>query len=100
MISRSSTTLPRSPLNSRSLAYGDASKSTGKIRIASGERAAAKAFRHKEFQKELSRLGISEQRIRCARSGGELRCLNNAIKHSQRVDDELAKFPRWQGKKG
>jgi hypothetical protein len=70
------------------------------IRIASGERAAARAFRHKGFQKELSRLGISEQRIRCARSVGELRCLNNAIKHSQRVDDELAKFPRWQGKKG
>src|SRR5262245_27392298 len=38
------------------------------IRIAWGERAAAKAFRHKEFQKELSRLGIPEQRIRCARS--------------------------------
>jgi hypothetical protein len=29
-----------------------------------------------------------------------VRCLNNAIKHSQRVDGELAKFPGWRGKKG
>ena len=70
------------------------------IRIASGERAAARAFLHKKFQQELSRLGIPEQRIRCARSVNELRCLNNAIKHRRRVDGELAELPRWRSKKG
>jgi hypothetical protein len=39
------------------------------------------------------------KRIRCARTVDELRCLNNAIKHSRRVDGELAKFPRWRGKR-
>ena len=70
--------------------------------IASGKRTAARTFRYKykEFQRELSRLGIPEQRIRCARSVDELRCLNNAIKHSRRVDDGLGKFPRWRGKRG
>jgi hypothetical protein len=67
---------------------------TKAIHIASGGRAAARV-------KELSRLGIARQRIpHCARSVNELRCLNNAIKHSRRVVDELAKIPRWRGKRG
>ena len=70
------------------------------IRAASGEKAAAEAFRHKEFQEELSKLGITETRIRCAHSVDELRCLSNAVKHAQSVDSDLAKFSRWQGKKG
>jgi hypothetical protein len=44
--------------------------------------------------------GIPKQRIRCARSVEELRCLNDAIKHSRHVDGELADFPRWRGKRG
>jgi hypothetical protein len=39
------------------------------IRVASGESAAARVFKHREFQRELSKLGITEERIRCARSG-------------------------------
>lgn len=30
----------------------------------------------------------------------ELRCINNAVKHSGMVTVELAKFPNWTGKKG
>lgn len=70
------------------------------IRVASGNKAASNAFKHKAFQKELSSLGIVEKCIRCARSVDELRCLNNSIKHEQRVDGELAGFPRWRSKKG
>jgi hypothetical protein len=40
------------------------------------------------------------RRVRCATSMDELRCLNDAIKHSRRVDGELAKLPRWRRKKG
>jgi hypothetical protein len=70
------------------------------IAFAASQTAAAKAFRHREFQKELSKLGITEKRVRCARSVDELRCLNNAIKHDQHVDGELADFPRWRSKQG
>jgi hypothetical protein len=70
------------------------------IRVASGENAAAKAFRHKQFQIELSKLGITEKRIRCARSADELRSLNNSIKHEQHVNGELATFRRWRNKEG
>ena len=70
------------------------------IRVAAGNKAASSAFKQKALQKELSSLGIVEKRIRCARSVDELRCLNNSIKHAQRVDDELAGFPRWRSKKG
>jgi len=72
----------------------------GAIRVASGENAAAKVFKHVEFQKELAKLGIVESRIRCARSVNELRCLNNSIKHERHVDGKLADFPRWRSKKG
>jgi hypothetical protein len=72
----------------------------GAIRVVSGEDAAARTFKHKDFQKELEKLGITEKRIRCARSVDELRCLNNSIKHQQHVDGELADFPRWRSKKG
>jgi len=68
--------------------------------FASGTQAATMVFRHKEFQKQLKSLGIDETQTRCARSVDELRCLNNSIKHSQRVNEELAKFPRWKNKKG
>jgi hypothetical protein len=70
------------------------------IRFALDEGAAARAFRHKEFQKDLLRLGITETRLRSARSVDELRCLNNAIKHGRRVDGELSDFTRWQSKRG
>jgi len=68
--------------------------------IASGQGSGAKTFRYeyKKFKRELSRLGIPEQRIRCHQSVDELRCINDAIKHSRRVDGELAKFSRWRGK--
>jgi hypothetical protein len=70
------------------------------IRLASGESAAARAFRHRQFQRDLLGLGITETSLRSARSVDELRCLNNAIKHARRVDGELADFPRWRGKRG
>ncbi len=73
---------------------------TKAIRVASGNEAASKVFNHKAFQKELLNLGIVESRIRCARSVDELRCLNNSIKHEQRVGSELAGFRLWQSKKG
>jgi hypothetical protein len=63
---------------------------------------AIRTARHYEFQKELLllRIAIRKQRIRCARSVDELRCLNNAIKHNRRVAGELAGLPRWRGKRG
>jgi hypothetical protein len=57
------------------------------------------AFNNKEFVKQLARLGIQENRIRCARSVDELRCLNNAIKHERCVGEELSAFKCWQKKK-
>lgn len=69
-------------------------------RIAYGTNIATKVFRHRDFQQQLKSLGIVESEIRCARSVDELRCLNNAIKHSQRVSAELALFPRWKDKEG
>jgi hypothetical protein len=73
---------------------------TQAVRTASGGKAVARAWVHKRLQEELSRLGITECRIRCARSVNELRCLNNAIKHNQYVSSELAAFGRWRTKKG
>ena len=70
------------------------------MRIALSKDAARRSFRHKEFQKDLLQLQIEETKLRCARYVDELRCLNNAIKHERRVDDELAEFPRWKKKKG
>jgi len=58
-----------------------------------GEAAAARV-------RKLSKLGIPTQRIRCATTVNELRCLNDAIKHARSVDGELAKLPRWRGKRG
>jgi hypothetical protein len=67
---------------------------TKAIRTASGGRADARVS-------ALLKLGIPRQRIpRCARSVNELRCLNDAIKHSRRVDGKLASLPRWRGKSG
>jgi hypothetical protein len=70
------------------------------IRLASGEAGAATAFRSTAVRRDLSRIGITETRLRSARSVDELRCLNNAIKHGRRVDGELADFPRWRDKRG
>ncbi len=55
-------------------------------------------YKHKQFVNQLSTLNITENKLRCARSVDELRCLNNAIKHTQRVSKELESFKRWQGK--
>ena len=70
------------------------------MRIALSKDAARRSFKHKEFQKDLLQLQIEETKLRCARYVDELRCLNNAIKHERRVNDELAEFPRWKKKKG
>jgi len=52
--------------------------------------------------RKLSNLQITEENIRCARSVNELRCLNNALKHEQRIGGDLVKlkFQRWRGKDG
>ena len=68
--------------------------------IALNKNAARRSFRHKEFQKDLLQFQVEETKLRCARYVDELRCLNNAIKHERRVDDELAEFPLWKKKKG
>jgi hypothetical protein len=63
---------------------------------------AIRTARYNRLQKELQllKIAIRKQRIRCARSVDELRCLNNAIKHNRRVAGELADLPRWRGKRG
>jgi hypothetical protein len=66
----------------------------------SGKVAAAGVFRHKQFQRELSKLRIKDKRISCSRIVDELRCLNNSIKHDQRVGNELAAFRYWKNKEG
>ena len=53
-------------------------------------------FNHSDFLKVLLKLEIEESKIRCAISVDELRCLNNAIKHERRVNDDLAKFLGWK----
>ncbi len=65
-----------------------------------GEDAARQAFSNKQFEAHLISLGIKETRISCWKSVNELRCLNNCIKHSGRVDSELATISRWKKKKG
>ena len=65
-----------------------------------GKKAATAVFRHKQFQSDLSKMRINEKRISCSRTVDELRCLNNSIKHDQRVGDELATFKYWKNKKG
>jgi hypothetical protein len=64
------------------------------------ENTAKKAFRNNEFKKQLLKLGIREEKLSCAKSVDELRCLNNAIKHDRRVGGELCGFKRWGKKKG
>jgi len=68
------------------------------VRIAFGDKASKSVFRNKDFKKQLLSINIKEERIRCARSVDELRCLNNAIKHEQRVSVELSGFHRWKKK--
>jgi len=70
------------------------------ILSAFGPDAAAQAYKHREFKKKLASLNIVEERLRCSRSVDELRCLNNSIKHSQRVNNELADFRRWKNRQG
>lgn len=72
------------------------------IGCALGSKAVQGLFNHRKFQEKLrsQEIGIEESRVRCAKSVDELRCLNNAIKHERRVNDDLAKFPRWKKKKG
>lgn len=72
---------------------------------ARAKRAMRAASRSQGSSNRNRRRGIAifesmEGRIRCARSMSELRCLNNSIKHAQRVDGDLAKFWRWKNKKG
>lgn len=57
-------------------------------------------YEYKKFVKRLASLSIDEAKIRCSRSANELRCVNNSVKHSGRVDDELAQFRYWRRKEG
>jgi hypothetical protein len=63
------------------------------------KKAAGNVFKNKEFKKQLLKIGIREDKLSCARSVDELRCLNNAIKHERRVGEELCGLRRWQKKK-
>jgi hypothetical protein len=65
-----------------------------------GQEGAAIAFRNNKFKEYLAKLGIAEEALRCANAVDELRCLNNAIKHTRHVTGELSKFGCWQKKKG
>lgn len=55
---------------------------------------------HKYFhvRTELLTAGINIDKIPYHPSFNELRCLNNSIKHNDRVNDELAKFKSWKNK--
>lgn len=68
--------------------------------FALGDHAAKAVFKHKQFIKKLASLGIDEAQIRCSLSVNELRCLNNSIKHTGRVDSELAQCHYWMCKNG
>lgn len=70
------------------------------IRFASRRQNSANPIRHRKLQKEFANWEGMGSRIRCARSVDELRHLNNAIKHQQRVSNELARFRCWRSKKG
>ena len=58
------------------------------------------SYEHKKFCDLLSKIGIAESSLRCAKSVNELRCLNNAAKHSGYVDKKLADLPRWRTRAG
>lgn len=60
-----------------------------------------RVFTHKQYLEVLKSFSIKEQRIRCARSMNELRCLNNQIKHSGQIidNDELLELKGWRSKK-
>ncbi len=64
------------------------------------EKGAGIAFKNKKFVEHLTNLGIAEDTLSYAGSVNELRCLNNAIKHTRRVTGELSKFASWRKKKG
>lgn len=70
------------------------------IRVASRRQDSANPTKNRKLQKEFANWESMENRIHCARSVDELRCLNNAIKHQQRVSDELAGFRCCRSKKG
>lgn len=63
-----------------------------------GRNTAKKVHIHKVFKQKLLTLEIEEERIRCARSVDELRCINNAIKHERCVGNGLSNFRLWKGK--
>lgn len=57
-------------------------------------------YKHHEFRRALSRLGISEAALRCADSVDELRCINNAVKHEGCVGTKLAEHSLWKKRQG
>jgi hypothetical protein len=65
-----------------------------------GQDGAAIAFKNKKFKEYLAKLGIVEETLGRANAVDELRCLNNAIKHTRHVTGELSNFGCWRKKKG
>ncbi|MDC8443625.1 hypothetical protein JJO83_13095 [Halomonas aquamarina] len=58
-------------------------------------------FRIKELKRLAGQRVDRLEEIPGFYSYDELRCINNCIKHSGKVDDELSRFPRWgKGEKG
>ncbi len=71
------------------------------IANAAGAAEGQKAYRDQDFCKTLKKqLGITESQLRCSKSVKELRCLNNAVKHGNHVDGELAALPGWKRRRG
>jgi len=54
-----------------------------------------KLFKFKELKKELKNKYIDIEALTNYQAMNELRCLNNSIKHSNIVNDELANYEGW-----
>ena len=58
-----------------------------------------KLFYFKELKKKLKNKHIEIEAFTNYQAMNELRCLNNSIKHSHTVDDELANYAGWEKNK-
>lgn len=55
-----------------------------------------KIFKFKELKKSLKDKNIDLEAIVNFHAMNELRCLNNSIKHSNMVNNELAEYEGWE----
>ena len=65
-----------------------------------GNEVAREAWTHAKAVKALKEIGIAGSKLQSWKTVDELRCLNNAIKHSGYVEGPLAKHNAWSAKRG